>query len=151
MMEFIQTLLNGNFATVISVLIAVALIAFTWYVALPAITERNQLREQLKEAPTHSPERVENLVERMSEELASVTQQMTELSRVLAEMQAHATVTSRADGTAQAELYTLLDEIRQQLHNLATRFVNLTNTVNAMGGQRQVQRSPESLDVRGLR
>lgn len=150
MMDFIQTLLNGNFATVISVLISGALIAFTWYIALPAITERNQLREQLKDT-NHSPERVENLVERMSEELASVTQQMTELSRVLAEMQAHATVTSRADGTAQAELYTLLDEIRQQMHNLATRFVSLTNTVNAMGGQRQVQRSPDGLNVRGLR
>lgn len=149
MMDFIQTLLNGNFATVISVLISAALIAFTWYIALPAITERNQLREQLKE--NHSPERVENLVEHMSEELASVTQQMTELSRVLAEMQTHATVTSRADGTAQAELYTLLDEIRQQMHNLATRFVSLTNTVKAMGGQRQVQRSPDGLNVRGLR
>ncbi len=149
MMEFIQTLLNGNFATVISVMIAATLIAFTYYVALPAITERNQLREQLKK--NHSPERVENLVESMAEELTSVTQQMVELSRILSEMQTHATATSRADGTAQAELYTMLDEIRQQMHNLATRFVSLTNTVNAMGGQRNVQRSPDSLNVRGLR
>lgn len=149
MMDFIQTLLNGNFATVIAVLIAGALIAFTYYVALPAITERNQLREQVRD--NHSPERVENLVERVTEELSQVTQQIAELNKAMADMHSHATATSRADGTAQAEMYTVMDEIRQQLHNLATRFVSLTNTVNAMGGQRTSQRPPDSLNVRGLR
>lgn len=149
MMDFIQTLLNGNFATVIAVIIAAALIAFTYYIALPAITERNQLREQVRD--NHSPERVENLVERVAEELSQVTQQIAELNKAMSDMHSHATATSRADGTAQAEMYTVMDEIRQQLHNLATRFVSLTNTVNAMGGQRTSQRPPDSLNVRGLR
>lgn len=148
-MDFIQTLLNANFATVISAMIAAALIAFTYYVALPAIAERNELRDQVRD--NHSPERVENLVDSVTEELAQVTQQIAALNKAIADMHSHAAATSRADGTAQAEMYTVMDEIRQQLHNLATRFVSLTNTVNAMGGQRTSQRPPDSLNVRGLR
>lgn len=151
MMDFILSLLNTNFATVIATIVTLALAAFTYYYALPAISERNTLREQLL---TQTSERGDNQVELMAGELSQVTKQLESLHTMLAEMQASAATTSRAEGHAQAELCTLIDELRQQVQLLATRVVSLSNSVNvalSSPSAQRAQRGQDSTPVRGLR
>ena len=53
-MGVIETLLNSNFSTVVSFIVAALALAFIWYVALPRLAELKEVKSQLAEADRKS-------------------------------------------------------------------------------------------------
>jgi len=128
-MGVIETLLNSNFSTVASFIVAAIALAFIWYVALPKIAELSEVKSQLAEAQSQASQRDNAQVD-----IAAVA---TELSVAMATIQTSLEamqVDSRRRSTDVVAnhdaMLTNIAEVRHQVSTLAQHVLNLSSAVN---------------------
>lgn len=143
-MSYIEWLLTSNYATIIAVIIAAICLAFLYYVALPAIQERNSLREQLA-----------NMQEAATADCgcdAEVSECLDSIRDVVTKLQADAEAARLAGNDSQRDMLNVVSEIRTNVNQLSARLLGLSNAVHlALNSSQGARLAGQGSDLRGLR
>lgn len=158
MSELISKLLSTNFATVISVLVAAAALAFIYWIAIPAIrrsielereleTVRAQLKQKETEPEINQVADVLSSISMLGETMAMVKDTLLQVEgRLAASEQAR----TRGEEKNQ-EFYDHLNEVRQIMGTLSQRMMSLSTAVNQIANSRSRGHDESGGKVRGLR
>lgn len=127
-MGVIETLLNSNFSTVVSFIVAGLALAFIWYVALPKMAELSEVKKQLAEAqqgPAPSAQ-VEEMVAAVTLLAASVAEIKTSLNA----FQSDSRRRHNDSVASQDTMLTTIAEVRHQVATLGQHVISLSGSVN---------------------
>lgn len=141
-MSYVEWLLTSNYPTVIAICIAAACLAFLYYVALPAIQERNSLREQLSSLQEMAPAGCD---EELTECIESIRDVVTKLQEDVA-------ADRQAGNESQRDLLNVVSELRVNVNQLSARLLGLSNAVHlALNSSQGARIVGNGNDLRGLR
>lgn len=141
-MSYIEWLLTSNYATIIAVFIAAVCLAFMYYVALPAIQERNSLREQLASLQEAAPVSCDT----------EVSECLDSIRDVVMKLQADADAARLAGNDSQRDMLNVVSEIRTNVNQLSARLLGLSNAVHlALNSSQGARLAGQGSDLRGLR
>ena len=141
-MSYIEWLLTSNYATIIAVFIASVCLAFMYYVALPAIQERNSLREQLASLQEAAPVSCDT----------EVSECLDSIRDVVMKLQADADAARLAGNDSQRDMLNVVSEIRTNVNQLSARLLGLSNAVHlALNSSQGARLAGQGSDLRGLR
>ena len=141
-MSYIEWLLTSNYATIIAVFIAAVCLAFMYYVALPAIQERNSLREQLASLQEAAPVSCDT----------EVSECLDSIRDVVMKLQADADAARLAGNDSQRDMLNVVSEIRTNVNQLSARLLELSNAVHlALNSSQGARLAGQGSDLRGLR
>lgn len=141
-MSYIEWLLTSNYPTIIAVFIAAVCLAFMYYVALPAIQERNSLREQLASLQEAAPVSCDT----------EVSECLDSIRDVVMKLQAEADAARLAGNDSQRDMLNVVSEIRTNVNQLSARLLGLSNAVHlALNSSQGARLAGQGSDLRGLR
>ena len=141
-MSYIEWLLTSNYPTIIAVFIAAVCLAFMYYVALPAIQERNSLREQLASLQEAAPVSCDT----------EVSECLDSIRDVVMKLQADADAARLAGNDSQRDMLNVVSEIRTNVNQLSARLLGLSNAVHlALNSSQGARLAGQGSDLRGLR
>lgn len=129
-MGVIETLLNSNFSTVASFIVAALALAFIWYVALPKIAELNEVKSQLAEAQSQASQRDNAQVEGIAAVATELSAAMATIQTSLEAMQVDSRRRSTDVVANHDAMLTNIAEVRHQVSTLAQHVLNLSSAVN---------------------
>lgn len=141
-MNYVEWLLTSNYATIIAVGIAAACLAFVYYIALPAMRERNSLREQLASLSEAAPSACD----------AEVAICLDDIREVVTQLQADVEAARQTGNDSQRDLLNVVSELRINVNQLSARLLGLSNAVHlALNSSQGARITGNGNDLRGLR